>query len=46
MVIRLNKVSRNLNISITRAVEFLQNKGYSVANNPNSKITEEQFTML
>ena len=46
MTIRLNKVTRDLNVGITTAVEFLQKKGFTVEANPNTKITEEQFEML
>lgn len=46
MTIRLNKVTRDLNVGITTAVEFLQKKGYTVEANPNTKITEEQYAML
>ncbi|MDO4164248.1 MAG: translation initiation factor IF-2 [Bacteroides sp.] len=46
MTIRLNKVTRDLNVGITTAVEFLQKKGFTVEPNPNTKITDEQFEML
>ena len=46
MTIRLNKVTRDLNVSISTAVEFLQKKGFTVEENPNTKITEEQFDLL
>ena len=46
MTIRLNKVTRDLNVGITTAVEFLQKKGFTVEANPNTKITDEQFEML
>lgn len=46
MTIRLNKVTRDLNVGITTAVEFLQKKGFTVEANPNTKITDEQFELL
>ncbi len=46
MTIRLNKVTRDLNVGITTAVEFLQKKGFAVVADPNTKITDEQFEML
>ena len=46
MTIRLNKVTRDLNVGITTAVEFLQKKGFTVEANPNTKITDEQFDLL
>ncbi len=46
MTIRLTKVTRDLNVGITTAVEFLQKKGFTVEANPNTKITDEQFEML
>ena len=46
MSIRLNKVTRDLNVGMTTLVDFLQKKGHTVENNPNAKITEEEFEML
>ena len=46
MTIRLNKVTRDLNVGISTVVEFLQKKGYTVEANPNTKITEEQYAVL
>ena len=46
MTIRLNKVTRDLNVGITTVVDFLQKKGYTVEANPNTKITEEQYAAL
>ena len=46
MAIRLNKVTRDLNVGISTVVEFLQKKGYEIESNPNAKITEEQYEVL
>ena len=46
MTIRLNKVTRDLNVGITTVVEFLQKKGYAIEASPNAKITEEQYAVL
>ena len=46
MPIRLNKVTRDLNVGITTVVEFLQKKGYTIEASPNAKITEEQYAVL
>ena len=46
MTIRLNKVTRDLNVGITTVVEFLQKKGYTIEASPNAKITEEQYAVL
>ena len=46
MTIRLNKVTRDLNVGISTVVEFLQKKGYAIEANPNTKITEEQYAIL
>ena len=46
MTIRLNKVTRDLNVGITTVVDFLQKKGYSIEASPNAKITEEQYAAL
>ena len=46
MTIRLNKVTRDLNVGITTVVKFLQKKGYTIEASPNAKITEEQYAVL
>lgn len=46
MTIRLNKVTRDLNVGITTVVEFLQKKGHAIEANPNTKITDEQYDLL
>jgi len=46
MTIRLNKVTRDLNVGIATVVEFLQKKGYAVESSPNAKITDEQYAEL
>ncbi|WP_297675845.1 translation initiation factor IF-2 [uncultured Bacteroides sp.] len=46
MTIRLNKVTRDLNVGISTVVEFLQKKGFAVEANPNTKISEEQYALL
>ena len=43
MAIRLNKVTRDLNVGLTTVVEFLQKKGFEVNANPNTQITKEQY---
>ncbi|MCL8007920.1 translation initiation factor IF-2 [Gelidibacter japonicus] len=44
--IRLNKVLRELNISIDRAVDFLESKGISVEKSPNTKISDDVHMVL
>ena len=44
--IRLNKVLRELNISLDRAVEFLSQKGMDVEARPTTKITTEVYNTL
>lgn len=39
---RLNKISRELNISLETLCEFLSSKGFEVEVNPNTKITDVQ----
>lgn len=46
MTIRLNKVTRDLNVGITTVVDFLQKKGYTIEASPNAKITDEQYAAL
>ena len=45
-VIRLNKVLRELNISLDRAVEFLKDKGHAIDATPNAKISNEEYKAL
>ncbi|MFD1616252.1 translation initiation factor IF-2 [Gelatiniphilus marinus] len=44
--IRLNKVLRELNISLDRAVEFLDSKGIEIEKRPTTKISEETYKIL
>ena len=44
--IRLNKVLRELNISLDRAVEFLDSQGVEIEKRPTTKITEEVYKIL
>jgi translation initiation factor IF-2 len=46
MTIRLNKVTRDLNVGIATVVEFLHKKGHAIEASPNTKITEEQYAIL
>ena len=44
--IRLNKVAKELNVSVNRLVEFLAKKGHHVESNPNTKISPEEYELL
>ena len=44
--IRLNKVLRELNISLDRAVEFLDSKGIDIEKRPTTKISEVTYKIL
>ncbi len=44
--IRLNKVTRDLNVGISTVVEFLNKKGFEVKENPNTKISRDQYNLL
>ncbi|NNK71964.1 MAG: hypothetical protein HKO94_02115, partial [Flavobacteriaceae bacterium] len=44
--IRLNKVLRELNISIDRAVDFLESKGIEIEKRPTTKISSEVYEIL
>ncbi len=47
MSIRLNKVTKECNVGLQTAVEFLQKKGFTdVEANPNTKISDEQYQLL
>ena len=43
---RFNKVLRELNISLDRAVEFLSNKGVDIDARPTTKVSQEVYTIL
>lgn len=45
-VIRINKVLKELNISLDRAVDFLKSKGQTIDANPNAKISKEEENLL
>ncbi|TRX37754.1 translation initiation factor IF-2 [Flavobacterium restrictum] len=45
-VIRINKVLRELNISLERAVDYLKDKGIAIDANPNTKISDKEFNIL
>ena len=45
-VVRINKVLRELNISLERAVDYLKDKGIAIDANPNAKISENEFSIL
>ncbi|RKS25952.1 translation initiation factor IF-2 [Flavobacterium endophyticum] len=45
-VIRINKVLRELNISLDRAVDYLKDKGIAIDANPNAKISDKEYDIL
>ncbi|HEX8561828.1 MAG TPA: translation initiation factor IF-2 [Flavobacterium sp.] len=45
-VIRINKVLRELNISLERAVDYLKDKGIAIDANPNAKISDKEYGIL
>jgi translation initiation factor IF-2 len=44
--IRINKVLRELNISLERAIDYLKDKGIAIDANPNAKISDKEFDIL
>jgi translation initiation factor IF-2 len=44
--IRINKVLREFNISLERAVDYLKEKGLVIESNPNTKISDEVYNVL
>ncbi len=44
--IRLNKVLREFNISLDRAVEYLNSKGHEIEARPTTKISQEIYNLL
>jgi translation initiation factor IF-2 len=45
-MIRLGQASRKLNVGHNTILDFLAKKGFAVENNPNAKLTGDQFAML
>lgn len=45
-LIRLSQAARKLNVGHHTILEFLSRKGFEVENNPNAKLTPEQFQLL
>jgi translation initiation factor IF-2 len=45
-VVRINKVLRELNISLERAVDYLKDKGIAIDANPNAKISDAEYSIL
>ena len=44
--IRLSKVARELNVGTSTIIEFLGEKGYTIASNPNTKIEPVAYELL
>lgn len=44
--VRLGQASRKLNVGHNTILDFLAKKGFTVENNPNAKLSAEQFAML
>ena len=45
-IIRLSKVLRELNISIDRAIDFLESKNIEIEKRPTTKISTEVYELL
>jgi translation initiation factor IF-2 len=43
---RLSKVTKEFNLGLSTVVDFLQDKGFEVDNNPNAKISSEMYDVL
>lgn len=43
---RLSKVARDFNVGISTIVDFLHKKGFDIGSDPNSKITDDAFSLL
>lgn len=46
MPIKLIQVQRKLNVGINTVVEFLHQNGFSIEDNPNTRISDEQYALL
>ena len=44
--IRINKVLKEFNISLDRAVETLKDKGHTIEHSPNAKISQLEYDVL
>lgn len=44
--LRLSKAARNLNVGISNLVKILNQYGFDVDQNPNTKISEEQYQVI
>jgi translation initiation factor IF-2 len=44
--IRLSKAAREFNIGVNTIVEFLSKKGFPVGKDPNTKLSQEMYTLL
>ena len=45
-MMRLSQAARKVNVALPTVVDFLTAKGFAVDNNPNAKISQEQFNLL
>jgi translation initiation factor IF-2 len=45
-LIRLSQAARKLNVGHNTILDFLGKKGFAIENNPNAKLTPEQFNLL
>ncbi len=45
-LIRLSQAARKLNVGHNTILDFLDEKGFKVENNPNAKLTPDQFALL
>ncbi|HXB12647.1 MAG TPA: translation initiation factor IF-2 [Bacteroidia bacterium] len=43
---RLSKVAKELNVSVSTLVDFLNANGFKIDSNPNGKITDDQYTVV
>ena len=44
--IRLSKAAKEFNVGVSTLVDFLNTKGYKLDNNPNNRLTDEQYDLL
>jgi translation initiation factor IF-2 len=44
--VRLSKAAREFNIGVSTVVDFLLKKGFTIEKDPNSKLSEEMYTIL
>ena len=46
MGVRINKVLKEFNVGLQTVIDFLAKKGFTVKNDMNAKLTDEQYQII